>query len=209
VKQAVIVGRHTYYGAAPEAALYHTEDEPPQALDFYPELADLAAADLFAVTALWRFPDLATAVLRICYTLGPSKQGTLAGYLRGRRVPTVLGYDPLFQFIHEEDAAAAIVLAARKKLRGIYNIAGPQPLPLSVLIRETGRVPVALPERVLRRLLGRFGFPKLPVGALSHLKFPIVIDASAFQAATGFRWRPDELAALHSLGPPAPKVSRA
>src|SRR5690349_15512923 len=29
VKQAIFVGRHTYYGAAPDSPLYHAEDEPP------------------------------------------------------------------------------------------------------------------------------------------------------------------------------------
>src|SRR5437588_10975248 len=126
----VFVGRHTYYGAGPDAPLYHTEDEPPQELGAYPELADLVAADLFAATQIWRTPQLNTTVLRLCYTLGASGGGTLAGFLRGRRVPMVLGFDPLFQFLHEEDAAEAIVAAVQKRPRGIYNVAGPQPLPL-------------------------------------------------------------------------------
>src|SRR5687767_4721296 len=40
IKQVVFVGRHTYYGAAADSPLYHTEDEPPQALGSFPELAD-------------------------------------------------------------------------------------------------------------------------------------------------------------------------
>jgi UDP-glucose 4-epimerase len=100
VGRAVFVGRHTYYGAGHESPLYHQEDEPPMAVSSFPELADLVAADLYAGSALWRYPEIETAVLRICYTLGPSGAGTLANFLRSPRVPTVLGYDPLFQFIH-------------------------------------------------------------------------------------------------------------
>ena len=48
-------GKGRYYGAAPDAPLYHGEDEPPMALAVFPELADLVAADLYAATALWRF----------------------------------------------------------------------------------------------------------------------------------------------------------
>jgi UDP-glucose 4-epimerase len=44
---------------------------------------------------------------------------------------------------------------------------------------------VPVPEPVLSALLGRFGFPSLPKGALAHLKFPIVVDGTAFRAATG------------------------
>lgn len=185
-KHVVFVGRHTYYGASPDAPLFHTESEPPSGLGAHPELADLVAADLYATTALWRVPALATTVLRICYTLGPSGHGTLATFLRGRRVPAVLGFDPLFQFMHEDDVVTAIVLAIEKKLRGVYNVAGPQPVPFSVIIKEAGRRRVPLPESVLALALGRGGLPKLPRGALDHLKYPVVIDASPFARETGF-----------------------
>lgn len=196
VGQVVFAGRHTWYGAAPDAPLYHTEGEPPRALDAFPELADLVAADLFASTALWRHPEMATAILRVCYTLGAPGSGTLSSFLRGPRVPTVLGYDPLFQFMHENDVAHAIVLALRKRLRGVFNVAGPQPVPLSLIIRETGRTAVPLPHPVLSRLIGRFGFPRLPPGALGHLKYPIVVDTKAFREATGFQHRFDEVQTL-------------
>jgi UDP-glucose 4-epimerase len=192
VRHAVFVGRHTYYGALPDSPLYHTEDEPPMALEIFPELADLVAADLFAGMALWRFPEIDTAVLRVCYTLGPSQHGTLAAFLGGPRVPTILGFDPLYQFMHEQDVARAVVLALSRSLRGVFNVAGPQPVPLSMLIRETGRSILQVPEPMYRVVLGRFGLPRLPPGALAHVKYPIVIDATTFHAATGFQHRFDE-----------------
>ena len=191
VKRAVFVGRHTYYGAAHDAPLYHREDDPPMAVTSFPELADLVAADLYAGSALWRMPEIQTSVLRICYTLGASRTGTLAQFLRGPRVPTLLGFDPLFQFLHEGDAADAIVLALERGLRGVYNVAGPEPLPLSLLIELTGRTQVPIPEPLFRLLLGRFGLPRLPPGALKHVKYPVVIDAAAFRAATGYRHQHD------------------
>jgi len=199
VKQAVFVGRHTYYGAAPDSPLYHTEDEPPMALETFPELADLVAADLFAGSALWRFPDITTVVLRICYTLGPTHHGTLASFLRGPRVPTILGFDPLFQFIHERDAARAILTALDAKVRGVFNVAGPPPMALSGIIRGTGRQALPVPEPLLRNVLGRFGLPRLPRGALSHIKYPIVIDDSAFRQATGFAHEADEHTTLQEF----------
>jgi UDP-glucose 4-epimerase len=186
VKQAIFVGRHTYYGAGPDSPLYHTESEPPMAVHTFPELSDLVAADLYAGTALWRYPEVDTAVLRICYTLGPLRQGTLAAFLRGPRVPTVLGFDPLFQFMHERDAATAICTALEHRLRGVYNVAGPPPVPLSVLVREVGLPNVPLPEPLFTFLLGRFGLPRLPKGALEHIKYPVVIDSSPFRTATKY-----------------------
>jgi UDP-glucose 4-epimerase len=192
VKQIIFVGRHTFYGAAPDSPLYHTEDEPPRALEKVPELADLVAADLYAATALWRLPEMTTAVLRVVYTLGAPGTGTLASFLRGRRVPMVLGYDPLFHVMQEEDLVTALQLTLEKRLRGIFNVAGPPPVPFSVIIRETGRTPVPLPGPVLARLLGRFGFPRISEGVLSHIKYPIVVDTQRFREATGFRYANDE-----------------
>jgi UDP-glucose 4-epimerase len=198
VKQAIFVGRHTYYGAAADSPLYHTEDEPPLALETFPELADLVAADLYAGSALWRFPQIDTAVLRVVYTLGPSRTGTLATFLRGPRVPLILGFDPLFQFMHERDVARAIAVALETRLRGVFNVSGPQPLPLSVIIREAGRSPLLVPEPIFGAVLGRFGLPRLPRGALSHIKYPVVIDSSPFRAKTGFRHLSDEHATIRA-----------
>lgn len=206
VKQAVFVGRHTVYGAAADAPLYFTESDPPLGGATFPELADLVAADLFAASALWRWPEMDTSVLRICYTLGPSRRGTLAAFLAGRRVPTVLGFDPLFQVLHEHDAAAAVAATVGRALRGVFNVAGPQPLPLSLLIEKAGRARAPLPEPVLSRLLGRFGLPPLPRGAVSHIKFPVVVDDALFRRTTGWTHEIDEHRLLAEFRRTAPPV---
>ena len=196
VNHVIFVGRHTFYGAAADSPLYHVEEEPPMALESFPELSDLVAADLLASTALWRAPKQITSVLRLVYTLGPSRMGTLASFLRGKRVPLVLGYDPLFQFLYEADAVAALKLAVEKKPRGVFNVAGPPPVPLSTIALETGRKVLPLPEALLTRMSGRFGFPRLPKGVLEHLKYPVVVDPKAFVAATGFHAEVDEVETL-------------
>jgi UDP-glucose 4-epimerase len=203
VKSCIFVGRHTFYGAAADAPLYHTETDAPLAVATFPELADLVAADLFAAAALWRVPYVRTIVLRICYTLGPAKKGTLASFLERRRVPMVLGFDPLFQVMHEDDAATAIltagVAAVDEGLKGVFNVAGPQPLPLSAVIRLTGRTAVHLPEPVLPWAFGRFGLPRLAAQSLEHIKHPVVVDDSAFRRATGFTHQWNETETLTSF----------
>ena len=196
VEHVIFVGRHTYYGAAADSPLFHSEDEPPMGLSSFPELADLVAADLYAGSALWRYPTFATTVLRLVYTLGPTGHGTLATFLRGRRVPTLLGFDPLFQFMHEHDVVSSLCTALDKRPRGVFNVAGPQPVPLSTVIRETGRTNIPIPEIVFAMMLGRFGLPKLPHGALEHIKYPVTVDGSAFKKATGFEHQYDERGAI-------------
>jgi UDP-glucose 4-epimerase len=199
VEHCIFVGRHTYYGAAADTPLYHTETEPPQALGEYPELADLVAADLFAGSQLWQIPQLITSILRICYTLGPIGQGTLATFLKGRAVPMVMGFDPLFQFLHEDDVIAALILALEKRPRGIFNVAGPMPLPLSTLAAECKRPVLPMPEFILKAMLGRAGLPNLPVGALNHIKFPVVVDGESFRKTVGFQHKLDELQTVRTF----------
>ena len=199
VKQAIFAGRHTFYGAAADSPLYHTEDEPPISAHAFPELADLVAADLYAASALWRYPEIATAVLRLVYTLGPSQHGTLAAFLKGPRVPLVMGFDPLFHFIHEQDAAEAIVTTLAHKLHGIFNVSGPTPVPLSTIVKAAGRRPLPMPEALFKLGLGRLGLPLLPAAAVDHLKYPIVVDSDPFKRATGFRHAYDERETIQSF----------
>ena len=41
------------------------------------------------------------------------------------RIPTVLGFDPMMQFVHEEDVCEAIALALEHGLQGVFNVTGP------------------------------------------------------------------------------------
>ena len=60
-------------------------------------------------------------------------------------------------------------------------------------------------------LLGRFGLPRLPAGAVAHIKYPIVISDRAFREATGFQHRFAEYetlgAFLDASPPPSTGVS--
>jgi len=86
-------------------------------------------------------------------------------------------------------------------------VAGPQPLPLSVIAREAGRTTLPLPEPLLAMLAGRAGLPRLSRGALAHIKYPIVVDASPFKAATGFAARFDELTTVQTFADAFPRTS--
>jgi UDP-glucose 4-epimerase len=67
---------------------------------------------------------------------------------------------------------------------------------LSVVVKQVGKKAVALPEGLARLLLGNLGFSKLPTGALEHLKYPIVIDGTAFRARTGWSHSVNEVEVL-------------
>ena len=191
VEQLVVISTSTVYGAAPENPLYMREDEPLSASRNYPEMRDRVEVDALATAFVWRVAEVRTAVLRPVHVLGPHSTGMLAEYLRRNRPPSVLGYDPLMQVIHEDDWAEAIALALTREVRGVFNVTGAGQLPLRTAIAEMRSEPLALPEFLLRpwiRASFAAGLVPWPEGAIDLVKFPVVVSGEAFVEATG--WKP-------------------
>ena len=82
-------------------------------------------------------------------------------------------------------------------------------LPLSVIVREAGRTNVPLPAPLYSAALGRFGLPRLPKGALDHIRYPITVDGSAFGRATSFVHKIDEKDAMRAYRDAFPRPSTA
>ena len=101
----------------------------------------------------------------------------------------VLGFDPMMQFIHEDDIAEAIALAIENETRGVFNVTGPSAVPLGVAIEEIGGRPLPLPDGITRSAISRlfrWGLYPFPPGAMDFVKYQCTLDGSRFRAATGF-----------------------
>lgn len=192
VKQFIVFSSSYVYGALPENPSYMDESYPLSASRTYPEVRDLTEVDMLATAFLWQYPRMAITILRPVNVLGPRVHSAISRYLRRPYVPTVLGFNPMLQFIHEEDVAHAMILAIDRQTRGIYNVVGPGAVPLSVAISEVGGTAVPLPEIVVRPVISvlfRSGLYPFPPGAIDFVKYPCTLDGSRFQAETGFKPR--------------------
>jgi UDP-glucose 4-epimerase len=189
--QALVVLSSSYvYGAFPENPYYMDEDSPLSASRSYPEIRDLVEVDTLASAFLWRYPHIRTCVLRPVNVLGYYVHSMIGQYLREARIPTVMGFDPMMQFIHEEDLSEAIALALEHGLQGVFNVTGPGEVPLHTAIRETGGTALPIPEPIIRSLferLFRWGLLPYPSGAIDYLKYPITVSGDRFVDATNFR----------------------
>jgi UDP-glucose 4-epimerase len=189
VKRIVVLSSAYVYGALPDNPYYVDEDYPLNVSRTYPEVRDLAEVDTLATAFLWRHPEVVTTILRPVNTLGYYTHSAIGRYLRQRYVPTIMGFNPMLQFIHEEDVAEAVALALQSGAHGLFNVGGPGAVPLKVAIRETGGTAVPIPEplawAVFSRLF-RLGLYHTPPGAMDFLKYPCTVDGGAFQRATGF-----------------------
>ena len=189
--QALVVLSSSYvYGAFPENPYYMNEDSPLSASRSYPEIRDLVEVDTLASAFLWRYPHIRTCVLRPVNVLGYYVHSMIGQYLREARIPTVMGFDPMMQFIHEEDLSEAIALALEHGLQGVFNVTGPGEVPLHTAIRETGGTALPIPEPIIRPLferLFRWGLLPYPPVAIDYLKYPITVSGDRFVDATNFR----------------------
>jgi UDP-glucose 4-epimerase len=190
VKKLVVLSSSYVYGALPENPYYMDEETALSVSRHYPAIRDLAEVDTLCTTFLWKYPEIATAILRPVNILGYYVHSAIGGYLKLPWVPTVMGFNPMLQFMHEEDVAEAIARTLELGIRGTFNVVGPGAVPLKVAIRETGGAAVPLPETLARQVvdrLFRLGLYHLPAGAIDFVKYPCTIDGRRFQKATGFQ----------------------
>jgi UDP-glucose 4-epimerase len=190
VQQLVIVSSSYVYGALPENPFYMDEAFPLNSSRTYPEMRDLAEMDMLATAYLWHYPDIVISVLRPTNVLGATVRTAIGRYLRAEYVPTVMGFNPMMQFLHEDDMAEAIVLTIERSARGAFNIVGPGAVPLHTAIEEVGSTPLPLPEFAVRSAIAtlfRWGLYAFPARAIDFAKYQCTLDGTRFREATGFR----------------------
>ncbi len=159
--------------------------------DRFSEMRDLIELDMYAQSFMWTHPDLETVILRPVNIVGPTVRNAPSNYLRLHRPVTVLGFDPMVQLIHEEDACRALVLGLRPGLRGVVNVTGAGEVPLSAILRELGRAPIAVPHPLVRPLVRRAFSARLtsfPPQEVDHIQYLCVVDGSRFAREAG--WTP-------------------
>ncbi|MET7861563.1 NAD-dependent epimerase/dehydratase family protein [Streptomyces sp. NPDC005318] len=152
VRRLVIKSSTSVYGSAPRDPAVFTETTPPKSLPSGGFAKDAVEVEGYVRGFARRRPDVAVCVLRFANILGPDADSPLADYLSLPVLPTVFGYDPRLQFVHEDDVIDVLRIASHEPRRGTlnsgtFNIAGDGVLLLSQCSRRLGRptVPVLLP----------------------------------------------------------------
>jgi UDP-glucose 4-epimerase len=191
VQKLVVLSSANVYGPSPDNSNFLTEDAPLMAASRFPNVRDLIEVDMLAQGFFWKQPSVQTVILRPVHIVGPTIRNAPSHYLRLPRPWTVAGFDPMVQLIHVEDVARAMVEALRPEPKGVYNVVGPGEVPLSAVLRELDRRPVAVPDLVARpllRTLFKYRLAGFPPPELDHLQFLCAVDGSRWRQETG--WAP-------------------
>ena len=206
VKRVVALSTYHVYGAHQHNHVGIREDAPLRASQIFPELADAVELDHAVTGFLWRHRQIDTVVLRPCNIVGPSLYNMISRLLRARRVPMLLGYDPMMQFIHERDCARAIALAVEGEGSGVFNLAGEGAVPYSHAIRIAGSTGLSVPHFVAYPMVGTLARWRLlfPKHLMDYFRYPTVIDDGLFRSSFGYepQWTAvDTLASLRTSRP--------
>jgi UDP-glucose 4-epimerase len=191
VRKFVFKSSASYYGAEQDDPAFFTEDmerpHPPRT----PIERDIVEAEAAVRAFAHRHPHVTVTVLRFVSGLGPALRTSLSHLFALPAIPGILGFDPRFQFIHEDDLAGCLEHAVRNDLPGVYNGGGDGVLVLSEIAGLLGKplLPLLPPvgTGLAASLLRRAG-ARISPETLGLLRYGRGLDNRKLKA-TGYRYR--------------------
>jgi UDP-glucose 4-epimerase len=134
-------------------------------------------------------PHVTVTLLRFANVVGTDIVTPFTKALQMPLVPCIFGFDPLFQFVEEDDVVRSIDYVTRTGLPGIYNVAGDGRLPWSEVAAICGKRLIPLPPiatELAAAPLARLNV-ELPQELLDLLRYGRGVDNRKLKAA-GFQY---------------------
>jgi UDP-glucose 4-epimerase len=191
VRKVVFKSSAGYYGAEQDDPAFFTEEMERPHPARSPIERDIVEAEAAVRAFADRHPQVTVTVLRFANGLGPALRTSLSRLFGLPAIPAILGFDPRFQFIHEDDLAGCLEHAVRSDLPGVYNGGADGVLVLSEIADLLARplLPVLPPVAtgLAAGVLRRVGVPISPE-TLGLLRYGRALDNRKLKA-TGYRYR--------------------
>ena len=148
VRKVVFKSSAHYYGCERDDPAFFTEamqrPHPPRTrLE-----SDIVEAESAVRGFAERNRDVTVTILRFVNGIGPELRTSHRQLLSLPAIPAILGFDPRYQFIHEDDIVGVLEQAVAAELPGIFNVAGDGVLVLSEVASLLGQAARAAPAAV-------------------------------------------------------------
>lgn len=192
VQHVVLRSFTAVYGAHGRNPAYLTEEWPLQPNLSLGWLRDKLEAEQHAAAFARRYPEMTVTVLRFAPLFGPGVRTFYTAIFDHRLVPVLMGYDPLVQLLHPDDALEALLAAVERRPAGAFNIVPSRPIPLLTMLHVAAKVPVPVPHPVAYRasdLLWSAGLADAPGGFVDFVRYPVLGDGAKARKALGFAAR--------------------
>ena len=186
VRKVVFKSSAHYYGCERDDPAFFTEamqrPHPPRTrLE-----SDIVEAEDAVRGFAERNRGVTVTVLRFANGLGPELHTAHHQLLRLPAVPCILGFDPRYQFVHEDDIVSVLEHAVTHDLPGVYNVAGDGVLVLSEIASLLGKplAPVLPPWGTGLAAAGlRLAGLRIPDEVVQQLRYGRGLDNRKLKAA--------------------------
>lgn len=191
IKKMILASTTDIYGAFPDNPNFLTEDQSPKGDLLSPFLKDKVEVEEQFLRFAREHPKACVTILRPATILGPTVNNFKTHFLQNTMIPTVLGFDPLIQFVHESDVLRAFRQVIQENHPGTYNVVARGVLPLSQAIQILGKIPMPIPSFLLypsAEILWTLNIGLAPGSHINFLKYLCV--ACGTRAWEKLKFRP-------------------
>jgi UDP-glucose 4-epimerase len=171
IKKLILTSTTDVYGARASNPNYLSEDHQTRGGEGSRFIRDKVDAEQQALRFAKYHSDCVVTILRPCTILGPKIRNFKTTFLQRPAVFTVMGYDPLMQFVHEDDVLNAFEAVLKGDHPGVYNIVGEGVLPMSRVLQLTGKIGIPVPAPILYPIAHLMWYTDLFPAPASHLDF--------------------------------------
>jgi UDP-glucose 4-epimerase len=190
VRKVVFKSSTHFYGCEQDDPAFFDEtmgrSRPPRT----PVERDIVEAEASVSEFAGKNPEVSVTILRFANVLGPDVRTSHTRLLSLPAVPMILGFDPRYQFVHEDDVVRALEHVTQRSLPGVFNVAADGVLAWSEVAGLVGKpyAPVIPPwgTGIAGAVLRRLGL-HIPPEVLRQLRFGRGVDNRLLKAA-GFRY---------------------
>ena len=189
VRHLVLRSFTALYGASGQNPSLLTEAHPLRKGHGLAWVRDKIEAEQHATAYGRRYPGMKVTALRLAPLLGPAVHTFYTRILSKRVVPVLLGYDPLVQFLHPEDAVDAFLLALAAEAEGPMNIVPRDCLSLLIALHLADKVTVPVLHPVAYAgadLLWAAGLGAAPGGFVDYVRYSCVAEGERARTEIGF-----------------------
>ena len=178
------------YGARGDNPAFLSEEHPMRADVSDHFVRDSVEAERHCRDFARRHPAARVAVLRFAPLLAPERRDYRIRYLEGPAALTMLGYDPLLQWLHPDDASDALLRTLDAPgAHGVFNIAPDGVLPLSSALLLFGTPSIPLPHGlayVAAEAAWLAGLATAPGAHAHYIRYPCVAANETARKLLGF-----------------------
>jgi UDP-glucose 4-epimerase len=189
VRKLVVKSSAAVYGASHRDPAMFTENMGAKRLPGSGFAKDITEVESYTRGFARRRPDVSVTMLRTANVIGPRLRYGIGSYFRMPVIPTVIGFNPRLQFLHEQDALDVLQHATLHEVHGTFNVAGDGIITLAQAVRRLGRPSLPLPGFALptfgSAVRGRKGADFSPE-TVAYLTFGRGLDTTRMREMLGF-----------------------